>query len=270
MGVKVDGRQLHHLRFTDDIVLITPSINQAERMLADFDRVCGNVGLQLNLTKTMFMRNGQTKAFFTCNTYPYAEKYKRDETTKNGCPAINPLAEGRGECHSTYAIIIFHLQAGRHVAPLSVDQFVRPVLLNPYLQEHKERSPLRVIIAVPNEVVRGHAKTPIDFILIKHHDRRLVTDAKMVPYEAVAIQHRPLICTLKFATPMLRHVERKLVPTPIKQFIMRSGITISEERAPPRSGTNAEEEEKGILQDMQVTTGRCIAHNTKGIARSHL
>ncbi|VDP05847.1 unnamed protein product [Heligmosomoides polygyrus] len=41
MGVKVDGRQLHHLRFADDIVLITPSISQAERMLADFDRVCG-------------------------------------------------------------------------------------------------------------------------------------------------------------------------------------------------------------------------------------
>ncbi|VDP29720.1 unnamed protein product [Heligmosomoides polygyrus] len=59
MGVKVDGRQLHHLRFADDIVLITPSISQAERMLADFDRVCGNVGLQLNLTKTIFMSNGQ-------------------------------------------------------------------------------------------------------------------------------------------------------------------------------------------------------------------
>ncbi|VDO90361.1 unnamed protein product [Heligmosomoides polygyrus] len=58
MGVKVDGRQLHHLRFAEDIVLITPSISHAERMLADFDRVCGNVGLQLNLTKTMFMRNG--------------------------------------------------------------------------------------------------------------------------------------------------------------------------------------------------------------------
>ncbi|VDO27717.1 unnamed protein product, partial [Heligmosomoides polygyrus] len=28
-------------------------------MLADFDRVCENVGEQLNLTKTMFMRNGQ-------------------------------------------------------------------------------------------------------------------------------------------------------------------------------------------------------------------
>ncbi|KAK6767158.1 hypothetical protein RB195_026465 [Necator americanus] len=28
MGVKVDGRQLHHLRFADDIVLVTPSISQ--------------------------------------------------------------------------------------------------------------------------------------------------------------------------------------------------------------------------------------------------
>ena len=34
MGVKIDGRQLHHLRFADDIVLITPNIEQAERMLA--------------------------------------------------------------------------------------------------------------------------------------------------------------------------------------------------------------------------------------------
>ena len=59
MGVKVDGRQLHHLRFADDIVLITPSITQAEQMLAQFDEVCGKIGLRLNLTKTMFMRNGR-------------------------------------------------------------------------------------------------------------------------------------------------------------------------------------------------------------------
>ena len=56
MGVKVDGRQLHHLRFADDIVLITPNIEQAERMLADFDCACGKIGLRLNLTKTMFMK----------------------------------------------------------------------------------------------------------------------------------------------------------------------------------------------------------------------
>ncbi|VDP13999.1 unnamed protein product [Heligmosomoides polygyrus] len=58
LRVNGDGRQLHHLLFADDIVLTTPSISQAERMLADFDRVCGHVGLQLILTKKMFMRNG--------------------------------------------------------------------------------------------------------------------------------------------------------------------------------------------------------------------
>ncbi|KAK6755345.1 hypothetical protein RB195_013990 [Necator americanus] len=36
MGVKVNRRHLHYLRFADDIVLITTSINQAERMLAEF------------------------------------------------------------------------------------------------------------------------------------------------------------------------------------------------------------------------------------------
>ncbi|XGW34235.1 hypothetical protein V3C99_018229, partial [Haemonchus contortus] len=36
----------------DDIVLITPNIEQAERMLAEFDNACGKIGLRLNLTKT--------------------------------------------------------------------------------------------------------------------------------------------------------------------------------------------------------------------------
>ncbi|KAK6734940.1 hypothetical protein RB195_018252 [Necator americanus] len=58
MGVKVNDRQLHHLRFADDIVLITPSISQTERMLTEFDETRGCIGLQLNLQKTMFMQNG--------------------------------------------------------------------------------------------------------------------------------------------------------------------------------------------------------------------
>ncbi|VDM58172.1 unnamed protein product [Angiostrongylus costaricensis] len=67
MGMKIDGRQLHH-HFADDIVLITPSISQAEWMLADFDKACGKIGLRLNLTKTMFMRNGLVSyAPFTLN-----------------------------------------------------------------------------------------------------------------------------------------------------------------------------------------------------------
>ncbi|VDP50266.1 unnamed protein product [Heligmosomoides polygyrus] len=39
-------------------------------------------------------------------------------------------------------------------------------------------------------------------------DRNLVTDAKVVPYEMIAPQHRPLICTLKISTPRLKQVER--------------------------------------------------------------
>nr|CDJ86473.1 endonuclease-reverse transcriptase [Haemonchus contortus] len=58
MAVKVDGRYLHHLRFADDIVLITPNIEHAVQLLAEFDNVWGKIGLRLNLTKTMFMRNG--------------------------------------------------------------------------------------------------------------------------------------------------------------------------------------------------------------------
>uniref|UniRef100_A0A0K0D9E1 Reverse transcriptase domain-containing protein n=1 Tax=Angiostrongylus cantonensis TaxID=6313 RepID=A0A0K0D9E1_ANGCA len=58
MRVKINCQQLHHLRFADDIVLITPHISQEERALADFDKACGKIGLRLNLKKTMFMKNG--------------------------------------------------------------------------------------------------------------------------------------------------------------------------------------------------------------------
>ncbi|KAE9418145.1 hypothetical protein Angca_008292, partial [Angiostrongylus cantonensis] len=55
MGVKIDDRQLHHRRFADDVVLTTPDISETERMLADFDKACGKIGLRLNLTETMLM-----------------------------------------------------------------------------------------------------------------------------------------------------------------------------------------------------------------------
>uniref|UniRef100_A0A0K0DMG6 Reverse transcriptase domain-containing protein n=1 Tax=Angiostrongylus cantonensis TaxID=6313 RepID=A0A0K0DMG6_ANGCA len=82
MGVKIDGRQLHHLCFADDIVLITPIISHAERMLADFDKACGKIGLRLKLKKTMFMKNELVSfAPFTlngiiiseCSSYVYLE-----------------------------------------------------------------------------------------------------------------------------------------------------------------------------------------------------
>ncbi|VDO19305.1 unnamed protein product [Heligmosomoides polygyrus] len=38
----------------------------------------------------------------------------------------------------------------------------------------------------------GNSKTQIDFVLVRNRDQGLVADAKVVPYETVATQHRPL------------------------------------------------------------------------------
>ncbi|EYC40925.1 hypothetical protein Y032_0589g370 [Ancylostoma ceylanicum] len=53
----------------------------------------------------------------------------------------------------------------------------------------------------------GNAQTQIDFVL-RYRDQKLVTDAKVVPYETVATQHRPLICTMKVMPPKRMHDER--------------------------------------------------------------
>ncbi|VDM54434.1 unnamed protein product [Angiostrongylus costaricensis] len=75
MGVKIDDRKLRHLRFADDILHITPNISQAERMLADFVKTCGKIVFGLNLTKTMFMRNGLVShAPFTLNGTNISER----------------------------------------------------------------------------------------------------------------------------------------------------------------------------------------------------
>ncbi|VDM61097.1 unnamed protein product [Angiostrongylus costaricensis] len=68
MGVKIDRRQLHHLRFADDIVLIIPNITQAERMPGDFGKACGEIDLRLNLTKTMFMKDGLVSYAYSRST----------------------------------------------------------------------------------------------------------------------------------------------------------------------------------------------------------
>ncbi|VDP25185.1 unnamed protein product [Heligmosomoides polygyrus] len=54
----------------------------------------------------------------------------------------------------------------------------------------------------------GSSKSQIDFVVVKDRDRSLVTDAKVVPYETVAPQQRPLICTLRIAPPRQKQVER--------------------------------------------------------------
>ncbi|VDL82691.1 unnamed protein product [Nippostrongylus brasiliensis] len=51
-GISIDGRKLNHLRFADDIVLITRSTDQASRMLEELHKEGANFGPTTNMLKT--------------------------------------------------------------------------------------------------------------------------------------------------------------------------------------------------------------------------
>ncbi|KAK6760849.1 hypothetical protein RB195_022061 [Necator americanus] len=56
-GIRVDGRFLSNLRFADDIVLFSSSINEAETMLNELNEAGKRIGLRINRKKTQFMKN---------------------------------------------------------------------------------------------------------------------------------------------------------------------------------------------------------------------
>ncbi|KAK6755049.1 hypothetical protein RB195_013802 [Necator americanus] len=61
MGVEVDGRHLHHLRFAGNIVLITSNMNQAERMLAELDETRKKIGRKINMMNDLTSELGRNK-----------------------------------------------------------------------------------------------------------------------------------------------------------------------------------------------------------------
>lgn len=58
MGMKIGGRQIHHLRFADHVVLITPNFRLTDSVLVAFDNTCAKIDTRLNVTKIMFIKNG--------------------------------------------------------------------------------------------------------------------------------------------------------------------------------------------------------------------
>jgi hypothetical protein len=56
-GISIDGKKLNHLRFADDIVLISHTPQEATTMLNSLLESSKEVGLQINATKTKSMRN---------------------------------------------------------------------------------------------------------------------------------------------------------------------------------------------------------------------
>ena len=56
-GIEIDGKNLTHLSFADDIVIISRSIAEAEEMLQELATESASVGLVINEKKTQFLRN---------------------------------------------------------------------------------------------------------------------------------------------------------------------------------------------------------------------
>lgn len=59
-GINILGQRLNNLRFADDIVLLSCSIQELEVMLRDLNNACKKVGLNINYSKTIAMSNRQT------------------------------------------------------------------------------------------------------------------------------------------------------------------------------------------------------------------
>ena len=53
----IEWERLNHLRFADDIVLITSNLDEAETMLVDLNSKIKPSGLKMNLSKTKIMSN---------------------------------------------------------------------------------------------------------------------------------------------------------------------------------------------------------------------
>lgn len=54
-GIKVDGSFLNHLRFADDIVLLSSDIHELVDMINELDHASKQVGLKMNIQKTKIM-----------------------------------------------------------------------------------------------------------------------------------------------------------------------------------------------------------------------
>lgn len=56
-GLKINGRQINHLKLADDIGLIAKSYEEAAEMLREIQTECDKIGLKINVDKTVTMSN---------------------------------------------------------------------------------------------------------------------------------------------------------------------------------------------------------------------
>ncbi|XGW20478.1 hypothetical protein V3C99_003905 [Haemonchus contortus] len=77
-GINIDGRKLSNLRFADDIVLISQNREELQQMVEELDDVSKAIGLTMNRSKTMVMRNEWADASpitLEGTTLPFTDSY---------------------------------------------------------------------------------------------------------------------------------------------------------------------------------------------------
>lgn len=74
-GLKIDGSYLSHLRFADDIVLISTDIQELKSMLQDLNEKSKEIGLKMNLDKTKIISNSQEDITIENTIIEKVEKY---------------------------------------------------------------------------------------------------------------------------------------------------------------------------------------------------
>ena len=57
-GIKIAGRNINHLRYADDTILMTESEEEPKSFLMKVKEESEKVGLQLNIQKTKIMASG--------------------------------------------------------------------------------------------------------------------------------------------------------------------------------------------------------------------
>ena len=57
-GIKIDGRNINNLRYTDDTTLMAESEDKLKSLLMKVKEESGKVGLKLNIQKTKIMASG--------------------------------------------------------------------------------------------------------------------------------------------------------------------------------------------------------------------
>jgi len=72
-GIKIAGRNINNLRYTDDITLMEESKEELKSLLMKVKEESENIGLKLDIQKTKIMASGPIQLFIVLAQYPWVD-----------------------------------------------------------------------------------------------------------------------------------------------------------------------------------------------------